>query len=253
MGWRWDDMWNDGMVVGPLPYGNDWSVHMEVLTKETRGLDSFKIGTYDTERNDVGFVTANIRKATEKWGGLQYDSMECTSWCQRYSDCEACFRDEQCQFSAQHGGCIAKDAYIYDFGCPRPSGALSTKVMQRGGDAYERESKLDGFDSMVMIRYGLPDYLDMSCPCAQQYRICTTICSEIMEPIYVADCVPPRLDYQYTFIDFGAPLEDGKTYHAYSYLCVEQGTLFRDDCSPVSMDTFTLQLSPPPPSPPPPA
>merc|ERR1719160_2343193 len=36
--WRWDDCFNDGMVVGPLPYGVDWSVHMEVLTQETRGL-----------------------------------------------------------------------------------------------------------------------------------------------------------------------------------------------------------------------
>merc|ERR1719421_1926476 len=73
--WEWDDCCNDGMVVGPLPYGRDWSVNMKVLTKETRGLDTFKIGTYDAERNDIGFVSANIRKATTKWGGLQYDSM----------------------------------------------------------------------------------------------------------------------------------------------------------------------------------
>ena len=68
-----------------------------------------------------------------------------------------------------------------------------------------------------------------------------------------AVCIPPRLDYQYTFIDFGPTLTDGTTYHAYSYLCIQQGTLKRDDCSPVQIDTFTLSLSPPPPSPPPPA
>ena len=61
------------------------------------------------------------------------------------------------------------------------------------------------------------------------------------------------IDYQYTFIDFGPTLTDGTTYHAYSYLCIQQGTLKRDDCSPVQIDTFTLSLSPPPPSPPPPA
>lgn len=272
--WEWDECCNDGMVVGPLPYGRDWSVNMKVMTHETRGLDSFKIGTYDAERNDVGFVAANIRKATPKWGGLQYDSMECTSWCQRYTDCASCFRDEQCMFSSQHGGCIAKDAYIYDFGCVRPAGALTTKIMTRGGEAFERESRLDGFDSMLMMRFGLPDSLEMTCPCAQRYRICVTIYNENMEPVSglgakspstmsmsgfgsskldnQAICVPPRLDYQYTFVDFGPPLTDNTVYHAYSYLCVEQGTLNRDDCSPVAIDTFTLTVSPPPPSPPPP-
>ena len=266
--WEWDDCCNDGMVVGPLPYGRDWSVNMKVLTKETRGLDTFKIGTYDAERNDIGFVTANIRKATTRWGGLQYDSMECTNWCQRYTDCTSCFRDEQCQFSAEHGGCIAADAYIYDFGCTRPANALTTKIMQRGGDAYERESRIDGFDSQLMIRYGLPAGLDMTCPCSQRYRICVTIYNDNMQPIGglgsssessrldgQSICVPPRLDYQYTFIDFGSSnsqLQDNTQYHAYSYLCVEQGTLARDDCSPVQIDTFTLQMAPPPPSPPPP-
>jgi len=250
--WAWEACCNDGMVVGPMPYGYDWSVHLEVMTRETRGLDTFKIGTYDAARNDVGFVTANIRKATRSWGGLQYDGMECTSWCQRYTDCAACFRDEQCQFSAAHGGCIAADAYIYDFGCPRPALGLITRVMQRGGDAFERESRADGFDSRMVMRFGLPAGLDMSCPCAQRYRICVTIYSAAMEPVYRAECVAPRLDYHYTFIDFGAPLIDNTLYHAYSYLCVQQGTLGRDDCSPVQIDTFTLQLAPPPPSPPPP-
>merc|ERR1711988_1026041 len=178
---------------------------------------------------------------------------ECTSWCQRYTDCQSCFRDEQCQFSSAHGGCIAADAYIYDFGCTRPQNPLTTRVMQRGGDAYEHESEIDGFDSEVMIRYALPVGLEMTCPCSYRYRICTTIYSEAMEPIYEAGCVAPRLDYQYTFIDFGgSALEDQTTYHAYSYLCIDQGTLHRDDCSPVAIDTFTLSLSPPPPSPPPP-
>jgi len=248
----WSPSSNDGMVVGPMPYGNDWSAHITVMSRETRGIDTFKIGTYDATRNDVGFVTANIRKATSSWGGLQYSGMECTSWCQRYTDCAACFRDEQCQFSAAHGGCIAADAYIYDFGCPRPALGLMTRLMQRGGEAFEREAVADGFDSRMVMRFALPSGLDMSCPCAQRYEICVTIYSATMEPVYRAECVAPRLDYQYTFIDFGAPLVDNTLYHAYSYLCVKQGTLARDDCSPVQIDTFTLQLAPPPPSPPPP-
>lgn len=249
---EWDGCCNDGMVIGPLPYEKDWSVHMHVITKETRGLDCFKIGTYDAERNDLGFVSANIRKATTKWGGLRYDSMECTAWCQRYSSCESCFRDEQCMFSAEHGGCIAADAYIYDFGCSRPAAPMTTKLMKRGAEAYEREAGLDGFDSQIVIRYSLPEGLDMTCPCSYRYRICTTIYTEAMEPVLTPECVSPRVDYQYTFVDFNGGGENGATYFAYSYLCVEQGTLGRDDCSPVTIDQFTLDNSPPPPSPPPP-
>jgi hypothetical protein len=248
----WEACCNDGLVIGPMPYSSDWSVNLEVMAG-MRGLDTFKLGTYDSERNDIGFVTANIRKATRSYGGVQYDAMECTNWCQRYTDCAACFRDEQCQFSATHGGCIAADAYIYDFGCPRPALRLITRIMQRDAEAFESESVVDGFDSRMVMRFGLPAGLDMTCPCAQRYRICVTIYSESMEPVYRAQCVAPRLDYQYTFIDFGSPLVDNTLYHAYSYLCVQQGTLGRDDCSPVQIDTFTLQLAPPPPSPPPPA
>ena len=250
--WEWDACCNDGMVLGPAPYSCDWSIHMQVLTHETRGLDTFKIGTYDSERNEVGFVTANIRKATTKWGGLQYDAMECTNWCQRYTDCASCFRDEQCQFSHQHGGCIAADAYIYDFGCARPANALTSKVMHREGAAYARESGLDGFDAAMVMRFGLPAGLDMTCPCAQRYRIfCTIYNADTMEPVHQVAATAPRLDYQYTFIDIPA-LQDNQRYHAYSYLCVAQGTLGRDDCSPVQIDTFTSSLAPPPPSPPPP-
>merc|ERR1711988_2012482 len=107
---------------------------MEVIQPETRGLDTFKIGTFDPVRNDVGFVSGPIDKLTATFGGLSYEGVECTSWCQQYTDCGACFRDEACQFSEAHGGCIAAAAYIYDFGCPRPTVALLTKVMMRGAE-----------------------------------------------------------------------------------------------------------------------
>ena len=97
--WTWQPDYNDGKVVGPLPYGVDWSVTMK-LEKQSRGLDTFKIGTYDAERNDIGFKTADIRKVTHRWGGLRYDAMHCTTWCQRYAnDCSACVKDESCTFS----------------------------------------------------------------------------------------------------------------------------------------------------------
>jgi len=262
--WVWDGCCNDGMVVGPLPYSKDWSVNMKVVTRETRGLDTFKIGTYDAERNDMGFVSASIQKATSKWGGLQYDGMECTSWCQRYTDCSSCFKDEQCQFSAAHGGCVAADAYIYDYGCPRPAAAPETKVMHRGPDAYERESVLDGFDGCHVLRYGLPAGTAMTCPCGHRYRYVTTIyenstvTGNLMKPLTTTEGVAPRFDYEFTFVDLPCTdgsftFEEGVDYVFHSYLCVEQGTLARDDCSPVSVTKYTHTTSSPPPSPPPPA
>jgi hypothetical protein len=263
--WTWQPDFNDGMVVGPLPYGVDWSVSMK-LEKQSRGLDTFKIGTYDSERNDIGFKTADIRKVTHKWGGLKYDAMECTTWCQRYqNDCSACVKDESCTFSAAHGGCVAADAYIYDYNCARPKDQLETKVLNRDPMSYERESVLDGWDSAQVIRYTLPTSLDLSCPCASRYRICATVYDSSMNPIYRMDCTPPRLDYPHTFVDLpsagpqpfsggsnGAVLQQGQTYHIQSFLCIEQGTLGRDDCSPVAKTTITMAISPPPPSPPPP-
>ena len=132
--------------------------------------------------------------------------------------------------------------------------------MKRGPGAYERESELDGWDSAMVIRYTLPD-VDMSCPCSHRYKYCATIYDENMSPIYRMDCTKPRLDYPHTFVDIpadnektGSPvLESGNTYYVYSYLCVEQGTLGRDDCSPVSKETITIDISPPKPTPPPPS
>ena len=232
--WDWEDCCNDGMVIGPLPYGADWSVNMQMITSNmdsSRGLGVMKIGTYDASRNDVGFITTNIQKATSQFGGLSYSAMECTSWCQRYTDCAACFRDDQCQFSSAHGGCISRDAYIYDFGCPRPTTALTTRVMMNSPT----------LSSALYIRYSLPSTLDMTCPCAQRYTICVTIyLASTMEPVTTDQCTAPRMDYQFTYVDFASGLTVGTQYHAYSYLCVQQGTLGRDDCSPVTIDTFTL-------------
>ena len=253
--WKWAAEFNDGGVFGPLPMSGDWSVTMSLVTKETRGLDSFKIGTWDSDKCDMGFITAPIKHSTEKWGGIRFDSMECTEWCQRYSSCSSCAKDDQCQF--YNGQCIAADAYVYDYGCARPSEAPVTKMMQRWGEAWDRESENDGCDSVGTIRFGLPSGIDMTCECTNRYRYWVTVYDESMNPVYKVENVEPRLDYEYTFVDLcledeagNEVLTHGNTYYVYSYLCVAQGTLGRDDCSPVQIDTVLLDVSPPSPSPP---
>jgi len=260
---QWDACCNDGLVVGPLPYSRKWSVNFKVHASGSSGrtLDLFKIGTYDAVRNEVGFIESNIKKVTQHWGGLTYEAMECTSWCQQYTDCSACTLDDQCTFSAQHGGCVSADAYIYDYGCALPSQPPITKVMARNADAHLRESNLDGFDSGLLMRYAYDARLDMSCPCNTRYRYHATVYDATnMEPIYQVDNVPMRLNAEHTFVDIphldpsGSDiLTHGSTYKIHSHLCIEQGTLKRDECSPVTIDTITYQIMPPPPPPAPPS
>jgi len=137
--------------------------------------------------------------------------------------------------------------------------APETKIIYREGSSYDREANLDGFDACFTLRLETPPGLDMSCPCSHRYRYYTTIYdATTMKPLYtteVADATPPRLDYEYTFIDVPCTLDStfsfqpGVAYKAYTYLCVEQGTLNRDDCSPVAITDYThaVRLPPPPP------
>jgi hypothetical protein len=261
---QWTGEYNDGFVVGPLPFENTWSVNMKLSTHKQSGetLETFKIGTYDTYRNEVGFISSNIKKSTGNWGGLQYDAMECTDWCQRYYDCETCSKDHQCSWlsvTTNHnlkdingGGCVSKDAYIYDYGCPTPEFAPITKFMHRTEAAYEREGFFDGFDAAAVLRFSYDSRLNMQCPCSHRYRYFATLYDPAtMEPVYQIDGAELRPNAEHTFVDL-PPALDGKTYKIHSQLCIAQGTLGRDDCSPVKIDTFTVDLSPPPPSPPPP-
>jgi len=262
---HWGECCNDGFVLGPFPIGNDWNVTMSVRNPhaETEGLETFKIGTYDSYRNEVGFYEDPIRMASTNWGGLRYDALECTSWCQQtYDECSACVADEQCTFSAAHGGCVAADVYIYDYGCARPMYAPLTQLIHREGAAYEREAFYDGFDAALVVRYGFDSRIEMTCPCNTRYRYFATLhdVADGMRPVYWVNegrGVPVRLNYQHTFVDLPSPddsaIEAGRHYRLYSYLCIEQGTVWRDDCSPVTTDDITFQINPPPPSPPPPA
>merc|ERR1711988_1920168 len=59
----WDSCCSDGMIFGPFPT-TDWSLNMKVVTKETRGLEDLRVGTYDADKNDIGFLTIPIKKAT---------------------------------------------------------------------------------------------------------------------------------------------------------------------------------------------
>jgi len=244
----WSAGFNDGLVLGPLTMEDDWKMNIQVSNTCSDGrkpnLDTFKFGSYDLHKNEVGFSAANIKKATAKWGGLEFEAMECTTWCQRYADdCSACVKDDQCQYSAEHGGCVAADAYIYTFSCPRPMYAPFTKVMYRDSlAARDREDTYDGFQSTTLVRYSYDSRTDMSCPCSSRYRYEATVYEyPSMRIVYNAPSTPVRLDTEHTFVDFpGATL--GAVYHIYSYLCVDQGTLSRDDCSPVKVDPLICNV-----------
>ena len=252
---EWDAWHNDGFVVGPLTYANEWSVNFKVQAYGSSGrtLETFKIGTYDAHMNEVGFVEANIKKATHDYGGLEYKAEESTSWCQHYSDCGSCTMDEQCTF--YDGNCISEDAYVYNFGCTPVTAAPITNIMAREADALERESKYDGFLSGAVVRFSYDAPLDMTCPCSTRYRYHVTVYSNAtMTPIFQVDNVPLRLNAAHTFVDLPHDrLTDGESYRIHSHLCIEQGTLARDECSNVAVDYIKYDHASPPPPPSPPS
>merc|ERR1711988_783737 len=169
----WDSCCSDGMIFGPFPT-TDWSLNMKVVTKETRGLEDLRVGTYDAQKNDIGYLTIPIKKATTAWGGVQLDGMDCTTYCQRYTDCGQCSKDTACQFAPNNGGCVAAAAYVYDFGCAQPAFPLLTKFMTRSDPTFIPEA---GSNSLAVLRVTL-DRVDMTCPCDKVYRISVAIYSE---------------------------------------------------------------------------
>ena len=247
----WDACCSDGMIFGPFPK-TEWSLNMKVVTKETRGLEDVHVGTYDAEKNDIGYLTIPIKKATTAWGGVQLDATDCTTYCQRYTDCSVCGRDPACQFAPNNGGCVAAAAYVYDFGCPRPAYPLITRFISRNDDAYIREAAIDGYDSSVLLRVTL-DRVDFTCPCDEVYRISVAIYSAAMSPVIVLEDIRPRIGHRHTFVDLPG-LQNNTVYNIHSFLCFKQGTLGRDACSPVKVDSYRLILPSnayPPPSAPP--
>lgn len=240
----WDSCCSDGMIFGPLP-ATAWSLNMQVNAQDTRGLDDFRVGTYDSGKNAIGYLTLPIKKTTAAFGGVQLDGLDCTDWCQQYNNrgntqqsCSACHKDSACKFAPNNGGCIAAAAYVYDYGCARPAFPLITKLTARGDQAAIRERANDGYNSTVVLRVTL-DRVDMSCPCDTVYKISVAIYSQAMAPLAVIEDVTPRTDHPHTFIDL-PDIEGHSSFITHTWLCMKQGTIYRDACSPLKMDNYTL-------------
>jgi len=247
----WDACCNDGMIFGPFPR-TQWSLNMKVVTQETRGIEDIRVGTYDSDKNDVGYLSIPIKRATATYGGIQLDGMDCTDYCQRYQDCSECGRQESCQFAPQNGGCVSAAAYVYDFGCPRPQFRPLTKLLTRNDAAFLRERDIDDYDSAALLRVAM-DRVDMSCPCDSLYRISVAVYNAAMSPIQALEDIHPRLDHRHTFVDI-PNLVNNTHYYLHTTICIKQGTLGRDDCSPVQIDELHHLLPAnayPPPTPPP--
>jgi len=124
--------------------------------------------------------------------------------------------------------------------------------MTRNDVAFAREARVDDWESTAVLRVAM-DRIDMTCPCDVQYRISATVYSESMKPLHVINDIKPRLDHRHTFVDIPG-MANNTCYHIYTYICIAQGTLARDDCSPAKIDTYCTNFAPnssPPPSPPP--
>ena len=79
----------------------------------------------------------------------------------------------------------------------------------------------------------------MTCPCDAQYRISVTVYDQDMRPFIVITDVAPRSNHRFTRIELDG-LAVGSTYTTYTYVCISQGTLLQDDCSPPRIDKLPV-------------
>jgi len=239
---HWNDYAGDGFVFGPLP-ATDWSINMAVDRRYTQGLDSFVAGSYDSSKNDIDYVsTVPIKKAQAAWGGVSLSGSSCTGLCQAlYAlDCEGCMKDENCKFSASHGGCISQASYVYEFAhrdaygvttrCTGATAAPSMKIMKKNSTLFPSAAT----DNTVTVRIGA-EGMDSRCPCSSLYGIFVAIYTWDMRLVSVAENIPVRTGHRFTYLDVPG-LNNATYYNYYSYVCMMQGTVMRDDCSPAAMD-----------------
>ena len=239
----WKGCCTDGLILGPFSSTEPWTVHLDVDKKKTRGIDTFRIGTYDLEKGDTGFYELAAKKADAGWGGVEFSGVSCHDWCGRHSSCDDCSKDPQCQFASPTVGCVSKAAYVYEFAswegvCPQPVRAPKTRVSTRSCHTLAREAESDGFESSALVRVEMKgNAFPRVCPCDAAYRLFTTVYDANWNEVAAVDNMLPRLDEKFTFIDV-PDLVKGQTYHVWTYVCYAQGTLVRDKCSPPSKDTI---------------
>jgi len=243
---HWNDYAGDGFVFGPMP-PSDWTINMAVERKYTDGLDSFIVGSYDSTKNDLDYVTTvPIKKAQEAWGGVQLEGTSCTGMCQASygSDCTACMKDENCKFSASHGGCISQASYVYEFTtedyrgrttrCTGATQRPDLKVMQKNQTLYPGTET----ENTVVVRIGA-EGMDTRCPCSSLYGIFVAVYTWDMRLVEVAENIPVRDGKRYTFVEIPG-MHNDTYYNYYAYVCMMQGTVMRDDCSPAAIESGRL-------------
>jgi len=234
----WNDYAGDGFVFGPMPV-TPWSINMAIDGKNTNGLDSFMAASYNTRKNDVDYVMdAPIKKAQHSWGGVQIEGMSCTKMCQMYTGCDECTKDPNCKFTHPEG-CVSKASYVYEYTstsgkCLGATQKPDMKVMVRN----ETEMVEAG---TVTIRIGAQG-LDNRCPCSKQYGIFVVVYNWNMTQVAIAENIPVREGKTYTFVDVPG-LSNSTWYNYYGYVCLMQGTLMRDECSPAAIDYGKLDYN----------
>jgi len=243
---HWNDYAGDGFVFGPMP-PSGWTINMQVERKYTEGLDYWTSASYDSSKNDVDYqVSVPIKKTQAKWGGVEYRGASCTDVCQEMHgyDCTACMADSNCKFSANHGGCIGSAAYVYQFehrdafgvdsACMGASKEPDLKVMKRNETLYPGTAA----DNTIIVRIGA-EGLDMRCPCSELYAIFVVVYTWDMRQVAIAENIPVREGKRYTFVEIPG-MSNATYYHYYAYVCMSQGTVMRDDCSPGAIHSEKL-------------
>ena len=80
----------DGVVMGPIPNEN-YCLNVQFL--DVRGLNKFKIGSYNEDTRDLDFLEYTVKEAKE---GFAICGYSCNTYCARLASCGQCSADPNC-------------------------------------------------------------------------------------------------------------------------------------------------------------
>ena len=228
LNFNWGGLDSDGLVVGPLAPQDSWKIDFQAHADISHGANFFDIGSYDSAKGAIGYPSIEVgsristKFATEEWGGVSIQAMECTDYCQaRYDTCEECNADERCQFARLNGGCVSALAYVPSNGCPAPP-EPPERVYANVAMPYSYGQ------TALMLKIRRPDKLNFACPCVYHYYVVLYKHDDPLNEVGYKSNVEVRESERFSYTQFTG-LEPGTSYVAHVWVCSQ------DECGTYPM------------------
>ena len=101
--WKWGKCCTDGLVLGPFPSS---AFTMSIEVKETKGLDTLRIGSYSVATSTITFPAEDPAAA----GEIRVHGLTCNAFCSAFTNCGECNTksagDTRCGWCSTTSTCI---------------------------------------------------------------------------------------------------------------------------------------------------